>query len=570
MSYVVLARRWRPRRFADLVGQQVVARTLKNAIADARRAHAYLLTGIRGVGKTTIARIMAMAVNCTRPQQGEPCGECSHCRAITDGSALDVVEMDAASHTGVDDIRDLIAAVRYPPTSMAAKVYIIDEAHMLSNSAFNALLKTLEEPPEHALFILATTEADRLPVTVRSRCQRFDLARLSVEEIRAHLRRVLEAEGVEEVEEGALTLLARAADGSLRDALSLTERVVALERRRIGRDVVIQALGLIGDDSARRLADPVLAGDAEQAVATLRTLVRQGGTARKLLEALTALFHRIACLQLSPVLIEEESDPEMVAWLRRQADCWSPMAVDTRYQIALHGLQSLDWIDEQTGVEMVLIRLARLNLLQPPEAPPPAAPPSAPPERREDGEGEGTHDTISPVAERGGGSAPSSSCAPAASPTDIAFPAEGGGWARSWAEAIAAYQQEQPAQAAVLEHVRCRRFDDQGVVLLLNELQERAIGITQRRRFQEWLGRTVEWRRDDGSGAEIETLSQTRKRQAAEEQTRLRRQAEEDPHIRRLMAELDCTLIDVLPPGAAPAEEQADPAPAEERSPSTR
>ena len=197
MSYLVLARRWRPKQFSDLVGQDVVVRTLQNALAGQSLAHAYLLTGIRGVGKTTIARLMAMAVNCSNAKNGEPCTECEACTSIMQGNNLDVQEMDAASHTGVDDIREILDGVRYPPASLKYRVYIIDEAHMLSKNAFNALLKTLEEPPSHVLFILATTEIEKLPITVRSRCQRFDLRRLGVDEITSYLEEVLGREQVQ-------------------------------------------------------------------------------------------------------------------------------------------------------------------------------------------------------------------------------------------------------------------------------------------------------------------------------------------------------------------------------------
>ncbi|MDX8410516.1 MAG: DNA polymerase III subunit gamma/tau, partial [Mariprofundaceae bacterium] len=265
MSYIVLARRWRPKKFADLVGQEVVARTLQNAVASGQVAHAYLLTGIRGVGKTTIARLMAMAVNCEKGPAKEPCGECGACTSVMNGSNLDVQEMDAASHTGVDDIRDILDAVRYPPASLAYKVYIIDEAHMLSKNAFNALLKTLEEPPPQVIFILATTEAEKLPITVRSRCQRFDLRRMGVDEVTGYLREILGQEGVA-YEDEALRIIARAADGSMRDALSLAERVLAFSGKRLGTKDTQETLGLVRPELLRAFSDAVFNGDARAAV----------------------------------------------------------------------------------------------------------------------------------------------------------------------------------------------------------------------------------------------------------------------------------------------------------------
>ncbi len=562
MSYVVLARRYRPRRFCDLVGQEVVARTLKNALAGARGAHAYLLTGIRGVGKTTIARIMAMRINCTDPQEGEPCGQCEHCASIGDGSAMDVIEMDAASHSRVEEMRDLIAGVRYPPTSMPTKVYIIDEAHMLSNSAFNALLKTLEEPPGHAVFILATTEADKLPVTVRSRCQRFDLGRLSVQQIQAHLKRVLREEGIA-AEDAALAELARASEGSVRDALSLTERAIALEPDSITLSGVRQSLGLIGEGHARRLADPVLAGDAEAAVTELRALVMQGASPRRLLEALAELLHQISCVQVAPDLLEREYDADFRGWLEDQAGRWSSMAIDTRYQVAMHGLQSLEWIDERLGVEMVLMRLARLCMIQPAERPMPQG----------SEEDSGVREPAPPISKEGAGSpvvsgageAAEDGCPEQGAAVDNATPIaaapehlqELGGGVQSWEEALAKYQQDRPALAAVFEHVRCRSFDAHRVELLLSDNQQKTIGVEERRHFQQWLGREVQWLSAQEQDVAIETVSSARRRQAEQERVRLRQQAERDPHIRRLQSALDCTLLEVLPPGALGGAEAA-------------
>jgi len=544
MSYIVLARRWRPQRFADLVGQAVVVRTLKNALVGKRLAHAYLLTGIRGVGKTTIARIMAMGINCTNTQDGEPCGKCSHCQSISNGSAMDVIEMDAASHTGVDDVRDLMAAVRYPPTSMRAKVFIIDEAHMLSNSAFNALLKTLEEPPEHAVFILATTESDKLPITVRSRCQRFDLGRLTVHEIRDHLQRVLQAEKIE-ADQAALTALAQAADGSVRDALSLTERVVSLESQSISLATVQQALGLVGQDTARLLAEPILAGDAETAVQTLRQLLRQGGSARKLLEALGELLHQIACLQVAPSLLDESSDSESSAWLQQQSRCWSSLAIDTRYQLVINGLQSLAWVDDQQGTEIVLMRLALLNGIQPPLQTPPQASkaiitdPPAP--------------TPSSQPSTTASSYPTAASDHTKNRDDIPLVAEPapltelGAAPQSWEQALQEYQQQRPALAAVFEHVQCQSFASQQVHLILNDHQQKSISSADRAQFQQWLGREIVWLKKQNDTPAIETVSAARERQATQKKQQMWKQAQANPHIQQLQEQLGCELLAVQP-----------------------
>ncbi|MDX8410207.1 MAG: DNA polymerase III subunit gamma/tau [Mariprofundales bacterium] len=548
MSYIVLARRFRPQCFSELVGQQVIARTLKNALSQQRLAHAYLLTGIRGVGKTTIARIMAMSVNCQAAKEGEPCGQCDHCRSITNGSAMDVMEMDAASHTGVDEVRDLMASVRYPPTSMPYKVYIIDEAHMLSTSAFNALLKTLEEPPKHALFILATTESDKLPVTVRSRCQRFDLGRLSVEEIRDHLQHVLSQEAVD-CDANALTTLAQAADGSVRDALSLTERVLSLCGNAMTQSDVQQALGLVGKDTAQLLAHPVLAGDAADAVRQLRDLVRQGQHGRHLLEALAELLHELTCLKIDPQLVDgEATNPD---WLQQQAARFSHTALDARYQTLITGLQSLTWIDETRGSEMVLMRLAMLNTILPPEdaampAPPlgftsPTAPPAAKPTAPPPAESSETRQDT--VAE------------PAPAPSTTA-PWMGRGL-QNWEQALEGYQQQRPALAAILEHVRCRRFDDQRVELALDHHQQRSITADDRRHFQQWLQREILWLAQEPCDQSVETLSTQRQRRATEEQAHLWQQAEHDPHIQALVRELDCRLVTVHAKGCNDDHESA-------------
>ncbi|HEN47149.1 MAG TPA: DNA polymerase III subunit gamma/tau, partial [Mizugakiibacter sp.] len=226
MSYQVLARKWRPRRFAELVGQEHVVRALMHSLDSGRMHHAYLFTGTRGVGKTTIARIFAKSLNCAKGVSAEPCGECSVCRSVDEGRFIDLLEIDAASNTGVDDVRELIENAQYAPTSGRYKVYLIDEVHMLSRSAFNALLKILEEPPEHAKFLLATTDPQKLPVTVLSRCLQFSLKRLLPEQIVAQMRFILQAEHIE-FDDEALTELTRGADGSLRDGLSLLDQAIA-------------------------------------------------------------------------------------------------------------------------------------------------------------------------------------------------------------------------------------------------------------------------------------------------------------------------------------------------------
>lgn len=264
--YQALYRKWRPQTFADVIGQQHITDTLRAQLRSGRLSHAYLFTGTRGTGKTTCAKILARAVNCEHPVNGDPCNECASCRGILDGSVLDVTEIDAASNNGVDNIRDLRDETRYTPAQVKKRVFIIDEVHMLSIGAFNALLKTLEEPPEHVLFILATTELHKVPATILSRCQRFDFRRIGAEDIARRLLDVAEGEGIG-LTEGAARLIARLADGAMRDALSMLDRAAAAGA--VDEQTVTAALGVLGQDDGIRLAEHLKTGDLAAAVALI-------------------------------------------------------------------------------------------------------------------------------------------------------------------------------------------------------------------------------------------------------------------------------------------------------------
>src|SRR3954451_2397051 len=308
IAYRVLARKYRPQTFAEVIGQEAMVRTLSNAIASGRIAHAFILSGVRGVGKTTTARILARALNCVGPEGTggptiSPCGQCVHCRSIAEDRHVDVIEMDAASHTGVDKMRELLDGVRYRPVSARYKVYIIDEVHMLSGHSFNALLKTLEEPPPDVKFIFATTEIRKVPLTVLSRCQRFSLRRVSVERLIEHYRRIAEAEGVA-VSPAALGLIARAADGSVRDGLSLLDQAIALSGDTDAAGVVdVEAvrdmLGIADRGLVWQLFETVLRGDAAGALKQMDGLYRGGAYPQIVLQDMLDLTHFVTRLKLA-------------------------------------------------------------------------------------------------------------------------------------------------------------------------------------------------------------------------------------------------------------------------------
>jgi DNA polymerase III subunit gamma/tau len=363
-AYRVLARKYRPSTFAELIGQEAMVRTLSNAIAAGRVAHAFILTGVRGVGKTTTARILARALNCVGPDGAggptvEPCGRCAQCLAIAEDRHVDVIEMDAASRTGVDDIRDLTEGVRYRPVSGRYKVYIIDEVHMLSKNAFNALLKTLEEPPPDVKFIFATTEIHKVPVTVLSRCQRFSLRRVPAELLIQHYQQIAEAEGVQ-IEPAALALIARAADGSVRDGLSLLDQAIALSAGGIEEGAVRDMLGIADRGLVFDLLESTLRGDAATAVAQLDGLYRGGADPLMILQDLLDLSHFLTRLKLTPEAGGgdpiTEGDRERAAPLAQQLTM--PVLART-WQMLLKGLEEVQAAPSPIqAAEMVLVRLA--------------------------------------------------------------------------------------------------------------------------------------------------------------------------------------------------------------------
>jgi DNA polymerase-3 subunit gamma/tau len=355
MSYQVLARKWRPHTFQDMVGQEHVLQALIHALDNQRLHHAYLFTGTRGVGKTTIGRLLARCLNCETGVTATPCGTCSSCTEIQEGRFVDLIEIDAASRTGVDDMRELTDNVQYAPTRGRFKVYLIDEVHMLSNQSFNAFLKTLEEPPEHVKFLLATTDPQKLPVTVLSRCLQFNLKRMTPEHIAGHLRHVLTQETIP-FEEPALWLLARAADGSMRDALSLTDQAIAFGNQTLNSSDVSTMLGTIDQGDIARLVDALVAEDGPALLSEIQRISEFAPDYSIILADLLSLFHRVTMEQVVPGSADNSlGDAAMVQSLARQV---SAEDAQLFYQAALMGRKDLAVTpDARMGFEMTLLRM---------------------------------------------------------------------------------------------------------------------------------------------------------------------------------------------------------------------
>ena len=363
-QYVVLARKYRPQVFEDLLGQDALVQTLKNAIENNRLHHAYILTGIRGVGKTTTARLIARALNCTGLDgKGgptiHPCGVCENCKAIAEGRHIDVLELDAASRTGVDDMRELLSGVQYKPTSARYKVYIIDEVHMLSKGAFNALLKTLEEPPAHVKFIFATTEIRKVPVTILSRCQRFDLERLNIETLLTLFHKILKEENVEADDE-ALTAIAKAADGSARDGLSMLDQAIVLGDGKVKFETVTEMIGLADRTKTLALFEKLLKGDVQSVLQNVEDQYHHGASPQIVLKDLIDITHMLAKAKIVPQSLNEALMGENERNLSEKISKDVPIAVLSKiWQMLIKGLTELNAAPlENQALEMILIRTA--------------------------------------------------------------------------------------------------------------------------------------------------------------------------------------------------------------------
>ena len=362
-EYKVLARKYRPQKFNDLIGQEVLVKTLTNSILQNRIAHAYILTGVRGVGKTTTARLIAMSLNCENRSEKtcEPCGKCNSCLAVFEDNNLDVLEMDAASKTGVDDIREIIDNIKYKPVNSKYKIFIIDEVHMLSKSAFNALLKTLEEPPEHIKFIFATTEVKKIPITIISRCQRFDLLRIQIKDLSEQLLKISVKEKIN-IDQEALNLIVRSADGSMRDGLSLLDQAIANENENITTKSIVKMLGLANREGVFDLLESIFKGDAPQAIKIYHSIYEAGADVVMIFDEMLNIVHFITQMKIAPELKNELYIPELERTRGKEISSKISMtSLGMIWQVLFKGYEEL-----QSGYhlfqhgEMIILRLIHL------------------------------------------------------------------------------------------------------------------------------------------------------------------------------------------------------------------
>ena len=536
MSYQALARKWRPKTFAELSGQEHVVRALSNALERGRLHHAYLLTGTRGVGKTTIARILAKSLNCAKGVTATPCGVCPACIDIDAGRFVDLLELDAASNTGIDNMREILDNARYAPSVGRYKVYLIDEVHMLSKAAFNSMLKTLEEPPEHVKFDLATTDPQKIPVTVLSRCLQFNLKLLPAPLIAKRLAEVLQAEGVP-FEDAAAVLIARVAHGSMRDALSVLDQAIAYGAGEVREGVVRTMLGAADADYVYRIADALIARDGPALLGEARALAERSVSLVNALEELAALFHRIAVCQTVPEAAEALPDTARVKALAR---AFAPESVQLAYQICVQGRADLALApDEATGFSMTLLRLLAFEPVSESNG-------RAAPKTRQDGtpseaESSATSASAQELSVLHSAapelSVPRSAAAPTHAPGDAPEPA-------AWPAFVAGMKLSgmalQLAAQTELKAVAGNEF-----VLAVPEasrhLTDRAYADKLKAAIEQVLGRRVRLRFEIG-GAAATTLAAQEKRERDAAQAKTEAAFRDDPFVQDVLSRFDARI----------------------------
>ena len=534
MSYQALARKWRPKRFADLVGQDHVVRALTNALERGRLHHAYLLTGTRGVGKTTIARLLAKSLNCATGVTATPCGVCPACIDIDAGRFVDLLELDAASNTGIDNMREILDNARYAPTVGRYKVYLIDEVHMLSKAAFNSMLKTLEEPPEHVKFILATTDPQKIPVTVLSRCLQFNLKVLPAAQIAARLADILRAEDVA-FDDAALTLIAHSARGSMRDALSVLDQAIAYGAGEVREAVVRTMLGAVDAEYAYRIVDALLAGDGKALLAEAAALSERSLSLPAALDELASVFHRIAVAQTVAGVADALPDAARIAGY---ATAFTPDAVQLAYQICVQGRADMALApDEPTGFAMTLLRLLAFE---------PGAGPSA--------EAKPAVRTVAREATSGSGQAasqmPSPPVATPTAPRVAAAPAQPGAAAAAqlqiadWPAFVAGLKLSGIALQLAAQ-TELKSIAGNEIVLAVPEaarhLIDKAYTDKLKAALDDALGRRIRLRFDVDAAAGA-TLAAQEKRERAEVKAQTEAAFRDDPFVQDVLSRFDATI----------------------------
>jgi len=541
MSYQALARKWRPKKFADLVGQDHVVRALTNALERGRLHHAYLLTGTRGVGKTTIARLLAKSLNCANGVTATPCGICPACVDIDAGRFVDLLELDAASNTGIDNMREILDNARYAPTVGRYKVYLIDEVHMLSKAAFNSMLKTLEEPPEHVKFILATTDPQKIPVTVLSRCLQFNLKALPAVQIAARLADILRAEDIA-FDDAALALIAHSARGSMRDALSVLDQAIAYGAGEVREAMVRTMLGAADAEYAFRIVDALLAGDGKALLAEAAALTERSLSLPAGLDELAGLFHRIAVVQTVAGAAEALPDATRLVGY---AQAFTPEAVQLAYQICVQGRADMALApDEPTGFAMTLLRLLAF---EPGAGPSIGAKPSVPALAREN------------AASSGEAASPKTSAAaasPAAALPAAASPAAATSAAEARTVATAPLQiADWPAFVAGLKlsgialqlaaQTELKAISGNEIVLAVPEaarhLTDKAYTDKLKTALDDALGRRIRLRFDVDATAGA-TLAAQEKRERAEAKAKTEAAFRDDPFVQDVLSRFDATI----------------------------